>query len=81
MNISYIISKRVREILKDKELTQYQLEMLSGISHSTISCLMNNRYNAVNLKTLFIIIQALNITVLEFFDNPLFLNLDNIHLD
>ena len=55
--------------------------MLSGLSHSTISCLMNNRYNAVNLKTLFIIIQALNLTVLEFFNHPLFADLDNINVD
>ncbi len=81
MNINQALSKRIREILKQKEMSQYELEMRSGLYHSTLSCLLNCRYNSANIKTIFIIIQALDITILEFFDSPLFVDLYNIDLD
>lgn len=81
MNINQALSKRIREILKQKEMSQYELEMRSGLYHSTLSCLLNCRYNSANIKTIFIIIQALDITILEFFDSPLFVDLYNINLD
>ena len=62
-------------------MSQYELEMRSGLYHSTLSCLLNCRYNSANIKTIFIIIQALDITILEFFDSPLFADLYNIDLD
>ncbi len=80
MNINQALSKRIREILKQKEMSQYELEMRSGLYHSTLSCLLNCRYNSANIKTIFII-QALDITILEFFDSPLFADLYNIDLD
>lgn len=81
MNLAKCISHRIREILFSKHITQYKLEMLSGISHGTMNSLLNCRYNAANIKTVFIIIQALNMSVLEFFDSPLFADLYNIDLD
>lgn len=80
MRLSYLVSKRIREIIKQKHYTQYRLEMLAGMSHSTMNCLLNNRYESVNLKTLFIIIQALDMSVIEFFDSPLF-DLEDIDLE
>ncbi len=81
MNISYLISKRIRYFLKHKGYTQYKLEMLSGISHGTMSCLMSNRYEGVNLKTLFIILQSLNVSILEFFNCDLFADLNALEFD
>lgn len=59
----------------------YKLELKAGISHSTMCCLLNSKYRGANIRTVFLIIQALEMTVLEFFDSPLFANLDNIDLD
>ncbi|MGN1258737.1 MAG: helix-turn-helix domain-containing protein [Christensenellales bacterium] len=81
MTTSECVSLRIREILKTKQMTIYRLEQLSCISHSTMKALLNNVNNSCNLKTLFIIIQSLEMSVLDFFNSPLFENLDNIDLD
>ncbi|MGN0748205.1 MAG: helix-turn-helix domain-containing protein [Christensenellales bacterium] len=81
MTINECVSLRIREVLKTKQMTIYRLEQISCISHSTMKALLNNVNNSCNLKTLFIIIQSLKMSVLDFFNSPLFENLDNIDLD
>lgn len=81
MTISEIVAIRLREIFYAKGLSLYKVCELCGMSSATLSCVVYNRYNSVNLKTIFIILQSLNISVLEFFDSPLFANLNTINLD
>lgn len=81
MNISKCVSTRLREILYKRNLSIGDLQDLTGQSKGTLTSLLYNRYNAVNMKTVFIILQALNITVLEFFDSELFADLNKINLD
>lgn len=81
MNINQALSLRIREILKQKGMSQYELEMRSGLYHSTLSCLLNCRYNSANIKTIFIIIQALDITISDFFDSPNFKDINDFNLD
>ncbi len=80
MKISEVIALRIRQILKQRKMTQYKLEQLSGISHNTMINLLNARYNAANMRTVFIIIYSLGMTVSEFFDDPLF-DFNLIHTD
>ena len=77
MTISECVSSRIREILSDKNMTIYKLEQLSCVSHSTMKCLLNNVYDACNLRTLFQITDALDMSVVDFFDSDLF-NLETI---
>ena len=58
-------------------MTIYKLEQLSCVSHSTIKCLLNNVYDACNLRTIFQIIDAIDMSVVDFFDSELF-NLETI---
>ena len=80
MTTSECVSLRIREILNKRQMTIYKLEQISCISHSTMKALLNNVNNSCNLKTLFLIIQSLEMTVLDFFNSPLFKDLDNIDL-
>ena len=80
MTTSECVSLRIREVLNKKQMTIYKLEQISCISHSTMKALLNNVNNSCNLKTLFLIIQSLEMTVLDFFNSPLFKDLDNIDL-
>ena len=80
MKISEVIALRIRQILKQRKMTQYRLEQLSGISHNTMINLLNARYKAANMRTVFIIINSLGITVKDFFDDPLF-NFDDMNID
>lgn len=81
MTTSECVSLRIREVLNKKQMTIYKLEQISCIGHSTMKALLNNVNNSCNLKTLFLIIQSLEMTVLDFFNSPLFEDLYNINLD
>lgn len=81
MTISKSVSTRIRDFLYKSNISIYKLSDITGLSKGTITSLLYNRYDSVNLKTLFIILQSLGISVLKFFDSPLFENLDNIDLD
>ena len=80
MKISACISTRIRQILNERSLSIYRLELMTGISHNTMMCLLNNRYNSANIKTVFIIIQALGYTIADFFNCDVF-SLENIEID
>ena len=72
MTLSQAVSQRVRQILNEKEMTQYRLEQISGITHGTMNSFLNGRYKSCNLTTLVLIIRAFGMTIKEFFDNPIF---------
>lgn len=72
MTLNNAVSKRIRNILKDKKMTQYRLEQNAGISHSTMSSFLNGRYKGCNLTTVVLIIRSFGMTVSEFFDDPIF---------
>jgi len=80
MKTNEAIALRTRELLKEKKMTQYRLEQKSGIPHNTMICLMSGKYNSVNFKTILNIIFGLDMTVLEFFDSPLF-KIENLDID
>ena len=80
MKVSKAISIRIRELLKEKDITQYRLEKESCIPHATMTDILNARRESCNVKTLILIIRTLGIKVSEFFDSSIFesedLNLD-----
>ena len=80
MTLSVAISTRIRSILKDRKLTQYKLERMTGITHNTMLALLNNRYKSCNLRTLVIIIMSLNMSIKEFFDDEIF-NFEELEVD
>ncbi len=80
MKISQVVSMRIRECLRDKEVSLYRLEINSGLSKGTITSLIYCRYKSVNLSTLITITRTLGYSLSEFFDSPLF-NDENLEED
>ncbi len=80
MKVSQAVVTRIREVLDEKNITQYRLEKNSGLSKGTITSLMYSRYKGVNLTTLIVIIRTLGMSVEEFFSSPLF-NEGNLDID
>ncbi len=80
MTLNEAIAQRIRAILKERKITQYRLEMDSGIYHNTMTCLLNARYKTSNIKTIAIIIRTLGMTVSEFFNDPIF-DLEKLEID
>ena len=72
MKLNKAFALRVRELLKDKKMTQYKLGLETGLYHSTMTDILNCKYQTPNFKNMALIIRALGISISDFFNNPLF---------
>jgi len=70
--VAEVVVKRIKELLKEKDMSVYRLEKITATSHSTMQTLMRADNNSVNLKTVLLIIRGLGVTAAEFFDSPMF---------
>ena len=78
MQLNEAVSKRLTELLSERNMTQYQLFMKSGVPKSTIGNVINCSYESVKLRIIHEMCQGLGITLCDFFQSPLF---DDYHLD
>ncbi len=62
------VAKRIKAIMKEKGITQYQLFKNSGVPQSTISTILNSETKTVKLSTIYDICCGLNIELSEFFN-------------
>lgn len=72
MQLNKAVSFRLNELLEEKNMTQYQLYMKSGVPKSTIGNVINCTYDSVKLRIIHEMCQGLEISVSEFFQSPLF---------
>ena len=77
MKLSEAVGKRVENLLKERNMTQYQLFKNGGIPRSTISVTVDAKYKTVKLDTVYQIAATLGISLKDFFDDQLFDNLDD----
>lgn len=78
MQLNKAVSIRPRDLLDEREMTQYKLFTSTGVSKGTVSNILSCRHKALNLRILHEICQGLGISLYDFFDSPLF---DNENLD
>jgi len=72
MELNKAFAKRVKELLKEKDMTQYMLAQDIGMYQSTMSDILNCKYQTPNFKNMALIIRALGVSLAEFFDSPIF---------
>lgn len=72
MKLNQAISQRLSELLAEKNMTQYQLFMKSGVPKSTIGNVINCSYDSVKLRIIHEMCQGMEISLPEFFNSPLF---------
>lgn len=80
MKLNKAFALRVREILKEKKITQYKLAQETGLYHSTMTDILNCKYKTSNFKNMALIINALSMTMTEFFDSELF-NFEKLEIE
>lgn len=68
MKLNEAFAKRVKRVLKEKNMTQYKLGLETGIYHSTMTDILTCKYKTPNFKNMALIIKALGISMSEFFD-------------
>lgn len=72
VQLNEAISKRLRELLAQRDMTPYQLFIKSGVPKSTIGNVLNCAYDSVKLRIVHELCQGLEIGISDFFQSPLF---------
>ena len=72
MQLNEAVSARLKELLQERDMTQYQLYMKSGVPKSSIGNIVNCAYDSVKLRLIHEICQGLNISISDFFNSPFF---------
>lgn len=80
MTLNQAFSIRVKQILKEKKMTQYKLEQLTGIYHSTMTSILTGKTKASNFNTMASIISVLGLSLSDFFNHEVF-NFENLTID
>lgn len=80
MKICEAVTIRLRQLLQEKHMTQYQLEKRSCVSHDTVKSIVKSKTKGVTLRTLVNLAEGLDMTVSEFLDSDLF-DYANLEID
>ena len=80
MTLNKAFALRVSGLLNEKKMSKYQLEKISGISHSALRYIFNEVNSDVKFSTIVKVVEALGITLEEFFNSPIF-KLENLDYD
>lgn len=76
MRIGEAVRLRILELCKERNMTVNRLAMLCGMTQSTLANITGGRNQGTTVSTVKKICDGLEITVIEFFDSPLFQNLE-----
>lgn len=77
MKLVEAISLRIKELLDERNFSQYELSKRGGVPRSTVNDIVNVKKKRVSTETVYQICSTLGITLVEFFNNHLFENLDD----
>ncbi|MBQ2864484.1 MAG: helix-turn-helix transcriptional regulator [Clostridia bacterium] len=80
MNLNRAFALRLADLLSEKKMSKYKLEKETGLTHSALRYIFNEVNVDVKFSTIVKVCSALNISLTEFFNSPLF-NLNNLELE
>ena len=72
MQLNEAVSRRLTELLTERNMTQYQLFIKSGVPKSTIGNIINCSYESVKLRIIHEMCQGMEISIIHFFQSSLF---------
>ena len=78
-NVNRAVALRIKQLLKEKNITQYRLAMNSGVTHSTLKNIVHETVSDNLLSTIILLAGGFDMTVSEFLDSPLFLE-ENLNI-
>ena len=76
MKISTAVAMRISKLLHERGISQHRFERDNAIPHNTMKTIMSEKNSSVNLKTVMQFARGFNMTVSEFFNDPVFENPD-----
>ena len=72
MTVNDAVAKRISNLLREKNMSQYRLEQESGIQHGSMQCIMNGRNKTVTLSTVILLARGFHMPLTEFLDDAIF---------
>ncbi|MCI9177987.1 MAG: helix-turn-helix transcriptional regulator [Clostridia bacterium] len=72
MQLADATRQRINELLKQQQMKLFDLSKAAGVSLPTICDFMKNDTKNLRMDTMLHICEAFNITLKDFFDDPLF---------
>ena len=76
MKIGDAVKLRILDLCEKNNITINKLATVSGITQSTLSNITSNRNNSTTISTIKKLCDGLEITIKDFFNSPLFDNLE-----
>ena len=74
MLLNELISQKLEKLRKEKKLGVYTLCNKAAISYETYRSIRMNKNKDIYMRTLFIILRALDVSPQDFFSDPLFVS-------
>ena len=79
MKLAEAVGIRTRELLFEKKMTQYRLTKITCLNEKTISDILHRKTSDIKFSTIYLISNALGITIQEFLDSKIF-EMDNLEI-
>ena len=76
MSLSEAVRKRLNSFLLKKNLSAWGLYKATGIPRSTLCAFLSGRTSLVKLDTLLHICEGLGISLIDFFNDPMFIDVE-----
>ena len=80
MVLNELVAQKLERIRKEKNIKVYTLCKKAAISYETYRSIRKNKNKDIYLRTLFILLQALEVSPAEFFSDPSF-NTEELDFD
>ena len=77
MTLDKAIIKRILSLCEEKDLTINALANLAGLYQSSVNNIISGLSHSPKIITLYRICQGFNITLAEFFNDEIFMNIDD----
>lgn len=77
MSLTEAIKIRIFALMKEKGFSQYDFYTKGGIAKSTVSQVLNGARERVALKTIYEMISTMEVSLKEFFADPIFDNISD----
>lgn len=72
MTLTQAVRKRIKNLLKENNMNIWKLYKSTGVSASTLTYFINKERGLITMKTLLHICEGFEISLKDFFDDPLF---------
>lgn len=78
MELSQAVRKRITNLIEERNINVSKLSTMAGISRSTLSKFLSGKRKIIRLDMIEYICEGLNMKLKDFFNDPIF---DNIEME